>query len=132
MSQLDPTLFYDFNKLASICKDLDFKYQQVAVDEFKVILRDDIYLGLVNLPDDTLIYMDEEQHTHGIHFALGTYGYTSIHYLDILLLIRTGEIWIYERYYKKRLYIRWLVHCTEIADELENLESDEEIHVIRL
>lgn len=136
MTQLDPALFYDFNKLASICKDLDFQYEQLSADEFKIFLRDDIYLGLINLGEGsgptTLIYMDEEQHTHGIDFDLGTYCYTSIHYLDIPLLLRTGEVLVYERYYNKILGMRWLAHCTEITNELENLESGDEVRIIRL
>lgn len=136
MSQLDPALFYDFHKLASVCKELDFAYEQLAVDEFKVILRDDLYIVFVNLRDDaspnTLIYMDEFQHTHGINLEIGVYTYTPVHYLDILLLIRTGELLIYESYYKKKLRMRWLVHCTELANEFEQLESGDEIHIIRL
>jgi hypothetical protein len=136
VSQLDPALFYDFTKLAAVCKELDFAYEQLDADEFKVILRDDLYIVFINLMNDTnpdtytLVHMDEFQHTHGTTLGIGTY--TSVHYLDVLLLIRTGEVLIYEKYYKKKLSLRWLVHCTELANEFEHLESGDEIHIIRL
>ncbi|MCD6045482.1 MAG: hypothetical protein K0R48_645 [Gammaproteobacteria bacterium] len=155
MSQLDPNLFYDFDKLAYVCKELDFKYELLAEDEFKVIWCDDIYLVFANLVKEqanralyseyididpldnfrtTMVYNDYT-HTHGIDIDIGfdpnTYIPYSIHYLDIPLLIRTGELLIYETYCQKVLKYQWLVHKIDLTPKFGHLEPGEEVRIIR-
>ena len=144
MSELDPELF-DFSKLISICKELDFKYQELSAEELKVTWCDNIHLIFANLVGDladdsnrdTMVYNDYT-HVHGIYVQLGvtvdpnTFECPSAHYLDIPLLIRTGEILIYERYRHKLLEMQWLVYRTDLTREFEDLEPDEEVRIIRI
>lgn len=152
MSELDPSLLYDFNKLASVCKELDFNYELLNADEFKVTWCDDIYLVFANLIEEyknreiykdfididniptTMVYNDYT-HTHGLYIDIdydpATYFPRLVHYLDIPLLIRTGELLIFEIYRQKALEYQWLVFNKDIAERCEDLESGNEVRIIR-
>lgn len=153
MSELDPNLLYDFKQLTYVCKELDFKYELLAADEFKVTWCDNAYLVFANLVEEyyrkrelykdsididnipaTMVYNDYT-HTHGLYIDIDydpdTYFPRLVHYLDIPLLIRTGELLIYERYYQKVLKYQWLVFNKDVAERCEDLEPGDEVRIIR-
>ncbi|MBY0377767.1 MAG: hypothetical protein K2Q33_04305, partial [Gammaproteobacteria bacterium] len=66
-----------------------------------------------------------------IDFDPDTYMPRLVHYLDIPLLIRTGELLIYETYRQKVLKYQWLVFNKDVTERCEDLEPGEEIRIIR-
>lgn len=137
---------YDLDLVHEQCREVGLKSEFENTDLLVIHLTDDIKLrfennvtthqfGRPSIEDDSLIDLgdDSDWHTRvqDFEFADPRGHYVSVHYLDLVAGIASGEILIAEMWNRNRLKERWPIH-RDYNDEFDYLEKDDEVRVRRV
>jgi len=137
---------YDLDLVHEQCKEVGLKSEFENSDLLVIHLTDDIKLRFENnitthqsngsvIEDDSLVDLGDDSdwhtHVHDFEFVDPRGHYVSMHYLDLIVGIASGEILIAELWNKDRLKERWPIH-RDYNNEFDYLEKDDEIRVRRI